>query len=662
MTATARTRNPTNGIDQRSASAKVGGEIYAAPLGGHSVALHGAALAFSASPVKPRPMPDTYSGTNGALAAAMTAGVSNQKMASPRSLSNGGNLAYDTSSSSSSQRSAPRDLTQGFHNGSASTILRVPNDRQSSRSSSPSNIAAKLAAARCTLQNQHISPTATRRPTRKRSRGEEAVQNPGTQTDIASIAPTDTLIGLFERKSSLRPSENSAIPPKVRAVPDIQSPKPVRPLSNGNVPLGAAIFAANQRRPTGGDGPWKVHSANNGRPAQQAGVHAVTASEFPNSSRAPETNTSSTLLDSRLLRMSSSNRSSTSIMRDIHNRSDETSDDSSSVESYASASEKAQKPALPPPRRSTLRAFARHSEPSDTGMEQSKRNCPDLGRSAQVDRLSASYSRSPPQLPLAPGLPPRSSHGQADVKKWRRAPLKPVTPHLTEDSLANAIVASSLASSRAPSPAKANAPPLPTRHAKPQLFRHHNHHQQDLLDSRTPSPAKGMRHTMRGPSRPDDDNDSGSGAHRQGRKNPLKKHPNKHHEGDRKRWRDEVTERERKRYEGVWAANKGLYISDYGTGRTFFQPPATDAAKLRVLNVVVRDIWSRSRLSLNVLEEVWDLVDNQAIGMLAREEFVVGMWLIDQRLKGRKLPFKVSESVWASVRRLSGIKFPKNRY
>jgi len=167
---------------------------------------------------------------------------------------------------------------------------------------------------------------------------------------------------------------------------------------------------------------------------------------------------------------------------------------------------------------------------------------------------------------------------------------------------------------------------------------------------------------MRGPSRPDDDNDSGSGAHRQGRKNPLKKHPNKHHEGDRKRWRDEVTERERKRYEGVWAANKGLYISDYGTGRTFFQPPATDAAKLRVLNVVVRDIWSRSRLSLNVLEEVWDLVDNQAIGMLAREEFVVGMWLIDQRLKGRKLPFKVSESVWASVRRLSGIKFPKNRY
>jgi hypothetical protein len=69
-----------------------------------------------------------------------------------------------------------------------------------------------------------------------------------------------------------------------------------------------------------------------------------------------------------------------------------------------------------------------------------------------------------------------------------------------------------------------------------------------------------------------------------------------------------------------------------------------------VLNLVVKEIWMRSRLPDHVLEEVWDLVDGRGVGRLCKEEFVVGMWLIDQRLKGRKLPFKVSDSVWMSVR------------
>ncbi|KAK2060108.1 hypothetical protein LY76DRAFT_569424 [Colletotrichum caudatum] len=36
-------------------------------------------------------------------------------------------------------------------------------------------------------------------------------------------------------------------------------------------------------------------------------------------------------------------------------------------------------------------------------------------------------------------------------------------------------------------------------------------------------------------------------------------------------------------------------------------------------------------------------------GMLGKAEFVVGMWLIDQRLRGRKIPAKVSASVWDSA-------------
>lgn len=129
-----------------------------------------------------------------------------------------------------------------------------------------------------------------------------------------------------------------------------------------------------------------------------------------------------------------------------------------------------------------------------------------------------------------------------------------------------------------------------------------------------------------------------------------RKHPNKHHEGDRKRYRTTVTERERKRYEGVWAANRGLLL-----------PPNPDTNSQMVVNVVARDIWRRSRLPDDVLEEVWDLVDLQDVGMLGREEFVVGMWLIDQRLKGNKLPIKVPESVWGSVRRLTGLKSLQER-
>lgn len=137
-------------------------------------------------------------------------------------------------------------------------------------------------------------------------------------------------------------------------------------------------------------------------------------------------------------------------------------------------------------------------------------------------------------------------------------------------------------------------------------------------------------------------------------RNPLHKHPHKHKEGDRKRWRREITEKERKRYEGVWASNKGLLIPPDPSGTGPWPPNASDM----VLNLVVREIWSRSRLPETILEQVWDLVDHQNIGLLVREEFVVGMWLIDQFLKGHKLPVKVRDSVWDSVRYVAGIKLP----
>ncbi|KAL9013917.1 MAG: hypothetical protein Q9173_001418 [Seirophora scorigena] len=230
-------------------------------------------------------------------------------------------------------------------------------------------------------------------------------------------------------------------------------------------------------------------------------------------------------------------------------------------------------------------------------------------------------------------------------------------PQLSVSSLANAMVASSLASSRAPSPKNPSLPPLPPprRRSRPHLFHRTHSADNDRGGLRSPSPSKGiMRQTMRAPLEPAEDL---SGKHTRNRF--INKHPNKHHEGDRKRWRDQITELERKRYEGVWAANKGLLTSTYGNESSRH----VDLGNC-VLNIIVRDIWSRSKLPMDILEDVWDLVtSNRDTGsLLSKEEFVVGMWLVDQRLKGRKLPGKVSDSVWFSARGLTGINVKRRHY
>lgn len=217
----------------------------------------------------------------------------------------------------------------------------------------------------------------------------------------------------------------------------------------------------------------------------------------------------------------------------------------------------------------------------------------------------------------------------------------------TGDSLADAIVASSLASSRGPSPS------TQTLSAKPLRSRRSHHG----LFSRTPSPHKHkppsapvvLKSTLRTRRKSSSSNDSVSddpyAKHK--RKRHLHRHANKYHEGDRKRWRNVVTARERTRYEGVWAANRG-------------GPFVTDEDGVHAF--AVREIWNRSRLPGHVLGEIWDLVavvgqqpdeEQQSLG---REAFVVGLWLVDQRLKGRKLPLRVADGVWESVRVLKGIR------
>lgn len=156
-----------------------------------------------------------------------------------------------------------------------------------------------------------------------------------------------------------------------------------------------------------------------------------------------------------------------------------------------------------------------------------------------------------------------------------------------------------------------------------------------------------------------------------------------------------VTETERKRYEGVWVSNKGLYVNkimtrlkgisydlntetsshtEHSSTDTSSHTPSMQAAKLSSKNMnhdttdfdrfhglshadtdqlmaapVVKRLWLRSKLPHETLEQIWNLVDYRKDGTLNKPEFLVGMWLVDQCLYGRKLPKTVSEEVWLSL-------------
>lgn len=263
---------------------------------------------------------------------------------------------------------------------------------------------------------------------------------------------------------------------------------------------------------------------------------------------------------------------------------------------------------------------------------------------------------------MTPSLasPSTTSHNNSSTSTLDR------TNGVDEESLSNAIVASSIASARAPSPKPTKIPPTPPKPRRRSRSRsilslgHRHTHSHDHNARHSSPPKGGLRQTLRDTPKPEIPH-----LHHHHHRLPIHRHPHKHHEGDRKRWQSSVTEQERKRYEGVWAANKGLLIPIppllsppsslyYEDAMNKYPPNAPEM----VLNLVVRDIWSRSRLAPLSLEHVWNLVDRQKTGLLDREEFVVGMWLIDQQLKGHKLPVKVPDSVWDSVRRISGVKAP----
>ncbi|KAK3322220.1 hypothetical protein B0H66DRAFT_589991 [Apodospora peruviana] len=391
----------------------------------------------------------------------------------------------------------------------------------------------------------------------------------------------------------------------------------------------------------------------------------------------------------------------------------------------------------PPATSHNIESKRSHREPHPESEDRAMRRLSQLSDSSDDSFVSASSTQSPraaspvkdleyfnandgssrnsptPRPPSLPAWSPSSLGGPSpSLQTVLRRPTAPnaSSPNLALDSLTNAIVAGNLASARLANRSGASSPgcppplPAPRRHGVSPLHALQPQRTADSLHSNylhyhnggRKSPSRqhqnqheqrtGMLQTLRAPhTSVSDDEEARRHNHRHRKKalGGIKKHA--HQEGSRRRWRDEISARERRRYEAVWASNRGLFLKPgfafqhadnwrsspspspavaSGTDQKKSSITQVDLSRAwdgpeaeYVVNVVVRDIWSRSRLPPDELAEVWDLVDRRKQGVLGKEEFVVGMWLIDQRLRGRKIPARVSESVSASARG-NGMKVP----
>jgi hypothetical protein len=677
-----------------------------------NAALRGASTAFSKPPMKPKPQTNTYTGgSNGALLAATKAGAG-----TPRALTPSDNTSPLRKNWTGGSTGAGRSHTSPMHalsNSSSSSALAVREEGPFEQVPSPSNIAAKLAAARYSpmkLSSQDTARSimserdanegdvlpppgsvgsvlarldATKPKAAELNKGKGSSSRPAARpvrtqsggskpTDDTPIAPTTSLVSMFEQSRSITPQTRSLSPTLFRqqVSPPVRSPKPQRTFHlprepKDDVPLersktltpppvkpkprldipsssdkaeGGTSFSALRRDSLGAVAKRKSSrsiAVNTQRPTPppKRGSHQ-------NRPRSEDLTRSASIRRTRTLSSSMSNH-----------------DIPSSPSSFVSAQEQQEeklKPSLPPPRRSV--------RPKADPVEAENRPNSATSLPPKPPSASKTISPMPPPHRLAP--PRRASVSGSSTptiyhNNYQRESVRAITKHMTGESLSSAIVGAALASSRNASPAQASTstPPFPMRRQQ------HHHHS---LFHRSPSPPKPqpsgkLRPTLRREPSSSSDEDESEKYKRKGTRimGMGRKHPNKHHEGTRKRWRDQVTERERKRYEGVWAANRGLYIppSTSASAHAYAVSPShspsrqiEDDPSLDVINLVVKEIWDRSRLPEHALEEVWDLVDGRGVGRLRREEFVVGLWLVDQRLKGRKLPLRVSESVWASVR------------
>lgn len=572
--------------------------------GPQSAAVRGASRAFTAGNDNQRPKA-LDSSTNGARAAAASAGLaSRQKSVSPPK-----SFTLDSAvplGSLSAQLSQVQQLVKDFEQGSKGDKPQTPSAAVCGTpgkitKGSPSQVAARIASS-----HQPLPPTvplALRNGSEgSNASGDTSIPRPSHQVDDSGFrAQSDSVDGA-------QPLNSNSTTSKPWPLQSMSSARPHLPPRN-----------SEQIRDIVND-----KTTEDSQPRQLPGISSTLAAQAAVRNSAP-------------LASSSLSDPPRNVPKGALTPEDDSSEDLGRGRSSTAHRQGLGGNVVPPHN-------IRHTVPRERGSIAGKRELSREGYGRKVSNATA-YGSSTSGQP---------SHRFSSVANTQYLDER---TGLTEGTLADAIVASSLASSRAPSPATrapapVPAPPPPRRSSLSRaLFRHRHSSDTDL--PRHGAPYQGMRQTLRKYNSEDSDEGNDRRKHKH-----FIKHPNKHREGSRKRWKDKVTERERKRYEGVWAANKGLFLttsSSQSNEETAVQNSTSDL----VLDLVVRDIWSRSRLPMDTLAEIWDLVDRQGVGTLIRDEFVLGLWLIDQRLKGHKSPIRISPTLWASVRHVGGVKVPR---
>ncbi|MCJ1417110.1 Increased rDNA silencing protein [Xylographa parallela] len=595
-----------------------------------NAALRGASLAFRAPAPPPKPLVNTYSGSNGALAAATKAGT-------------GRNINNVHTSTASVPTQAPtisselpqtpiREVPLKRATSSSVETLRLSTTTNSSRQQSPSHIAATLAAAKSTPVSSIAPPSSTSTKASSRTRGQP---KPAPERQDESIPATIELVQLFESRYGTKETNgevkeavkywdvgkvvaSAGDPSQVQHTRNIVSPTPIRP------PIALRLSSSTLK--------------NN---AASLGIEDAVLHRPIKGNEIRQEKTAITSIEERVHKLPLI--------------SGPTPTDISKVPPTLPSPRHGKRPdsKANPHRRQAPGSLTRLESGSSSSSSSSYTSARDvLSRTSTIEKSISVLSNKSMPLPPFTSQPSFTCRPRVPRRASSRPEIRYTTnriiPQLTVNSLANAMVASSiassLASSRATSPVKAS-PSFSHSHSRSRHLFLPPHHL-----SRASSPTKPMRQTLRKSSTHSDEDD-----HKKHHYHILKKHPNKHAEGDRKRWRDSITERERKRYEGLWAANRGLLLDPSFSGASSM-PETSPNMRDCVHSLVVKDIWSRSQLIPSMLEEIWALVDiHDDDHWLSREEFVVGVWLVDQCLKGRKLPVKVGESVWESVRILRGI-------
>ncbi|OTA95735.1 hypothetical protein M434DRAFT_393596 [Hypoxylon sp. CO27-5] len=667
----------------------------------YNAALKGASLAFQKSAPKQLPpsTPTSRNVDNRALIAATSAASASRDHSRA--------ISRQTTGSSIQGGNGDSEIEQGGMSQSSTKHLQLPSQWNHGTSShlgpasrptmpdprSPSFIAATLAASRSVsparnqaTQSRPYSPQPVGRQ-RKHSTA-SSVASLDLATDTTSIPSTNTLISMFEkRKDDTDPvkkgviAEDSRKPLKAESKPRAPSPpRTKKSIANNELSPSKLASSPARRNATSPSPTMTGPSQERNQKPDDALVKAKARPPAPPPARAK--NKAQESAQPVSLEVKGKPRASTPPPKSISRANtvilspkpkrpvprkillnDITAQDALPEGQTSPPGKSKQYPPSP------VHNVAEKPVPEDNSRRTSTSSNDTFVSASSVPTShpgSPERGRSRPSSPdtVRPRRPPSAQTVSTTTSTGRPPPLprrhtQQATSNLSLESLTDAIMAGSLASSRI-TPAKTPPPQPPSRRQTPH-----------------------MRQTLRQP--PSKSDDEGGSRARSRRRKPLGKlaggNKHAHHEGARKRWREEITPRERKRYEGVWASNRGLLlvapnnsssssisISNNGQPQLHPQPqpqpqpqpsqsqaqtPAQALEKEKeqcVANVVVRDIWARSRLPFDELAEVWDLVDRRGLGFLDRTEFVVGMWLIDQRLRGRKIPRKVTESVWGSAR------------